>query len=506
MQRGKTKKAYPGDGRTLAGFMMTPFTATMGAMAVSYYSMFLTDYSGIDSALGKTGFAAVFATIFILISRIVDAVDDPLQSWIMDSARERKSGKYRMFGFAGVTMVTVGIVMLFALPGAVKHNVTLLWFWVLVAYFITECGMAFAAVCIPIMQKATNDAGMRAKIVALMRIGSIIAALPFLFYVPIITAVGQKTGNLGRTAVLVTVLFTIVFSFVSYLGLMLLKEPYRKAVENVREGRIGGKELIQLAKIDTPLWAHRSALLIAGLCGAGGASIPFLKWKYCADVATGAVDLAKFTALSSVSSVLGMVASLLCPVILTSFLKFFKTPDRCLRSCYLMQACILLIIGVLDTLGLLFLPVLFVLTFLNAVPNGITAMMWGIVTMECADYAEYRTGRNTTALVTSMYNIFQKTASIIGTSLPNLVYIAVGYSVNEVTGAYAGNMALFPKLIFGLGLFVAWLPMVCYFTAWLIMKKCYKITPALRGEMDEALRAMHAREEDAESEGEQTSV
>ena len=83
MKKQKTKKVYPENARSLAGFFFTPFTATFGAMAVANLGLFLTDYAGIDSALGKPGFAAAFATLFIIITRVIDVVDDPVQSWIL---------------------------------------------------------------------------------------------------------------------------------------------------------------------------------------------------------------------------------------------------------------------------------------------------------------------------------------------------------------------------------------------------------------------------------------
>lgn len=87
----KVKKQYPENFKTMMSFFMIPFTATMGTMGVSFFSMFLTDFAGIDTAIGKTGFAAAFATIFLVITRIIDAADDPIQGWILDSANSENT-------------------------------------------------------------------------------------------------------------------------------------------------------------------------------------------------------------------------------------------------------------------------------------------------------------------------------------------------------------------------------------------------------------------------------
>ena len=88
----RPKKQYPENFRSLAGFSAVVFSNTFATTVLSIFMMFITDYSGIDSFIGKVGFAATFATVFLLITRIIDAVDDPLQGWIMDSAKEIKFG------------------------------------------------------------------------------------------------------------------------------------------------------------------------------------------------------------------------------------------------------------------------------------------------------------------------------------------------------------------------------------------------------------------------------
>ena len=73
---------------------MAIFTNTFVTMVLTIYMVFLTDFSGIDSAMGKVGYAAGFGTLFLLITRIIDAIDDPVQGWIVDSAKECKFGKH----------------------------------------------------------------------------------------------------------------------------------------------------------------------------------------------------------------------------------------------------------------------------------------------------------------------------------------------------------------------------------------------------------------------------
>ena len=147
-------KAYPNDFKTKFGFFTISWVHGFATMVFSLFMQYLTDYSDIDSAIGKVGFAASFGTIVMLVTRIVDAVDDPLQAWIMDSAKETKFGKYRKFTLWSILMIGVGIVVMFSIPQSVKGNVVLLTIWVAVGYLLFEMGSAFNGTA-PLVQKVT---------------------------------------------------------------------------------------------------------------------------------------------------------------------------------------------------------------------------------------------------------------------------------------------------------------------------------------------------------------
>lgn len=493
----KVKKQYPQNFKTMMGFFMVPFTATMGTMGISYFSMFLTDFAGIDTALGKTGFAAAFATIFLIITRIIDAADDPLQGWILDSAKERKFGKYRMFGLIGTALTTAGIIMLYGLPHFAKSNVVILWIWVVLGYLILETGSAMGNVTTPLMQKATTNPQTRSKITSFIRMGCVIAAIPFLFYVSMITLIGNTTGNIGRAASVTTILFCLVFCGISLIGILILKEPYRQKVNDEYSKKIGLKEIIALLKMNKPLWVHCIALFVGGLA-TGASPLYFLRWRFCADIATGEVDLVKFAAYAGTISIITLIPNFLCPLLLPAIMKVFKAPDKCIRACYAMVAVCFGLIFISDMAGFLTPVLLFALFFLAMIPNGMIAMLTIMIVTECADYAEYNLGRNMTALVNSIYNFTVKASSVIGTALPGVLLAVVGYSVNEQTGAYIGELAHLPKMIDGLAVLMGPVPLAFAMAAFLIYKFGYKITPEYRQKMVEDLGHRHQEQDEAE--------
>ncbi len=91
--------------------------STMGGVAAIFMStmfmQYMTDYAG----LGAWG--ASLATILLLVARLFDAVDDPIQGFIMDSGKVGKHGKYKPFFMISIIMTAVGTILLYALPDGI---------------------------------------------------------------------------------------------------------------------------------------------------------------------------------------------------------------------------------------------------------------------------------------------------------------------------------------------------------------------------------------------------
>ena len=90
MAKEKRKHEYPDNFKGYFGYAaMNTMNVVTAALVANYLSVFLTDYAGIDSS-----WSTMIATIILLVGRVVDAIDDPIQGWIMDSAKVTKNGKY----------------------------------------------------------------------------------------------------------------------------------------------------------------------------------------------------------------------------------------------------------------------------------------------------------------------------------------------------------------------------------------------------------------------------
>ena len=504
MAKTRLKKQYPENFRTMLGFSLSNLSVAFSTTVITIFMLFLTDYSGIDSLMGKAGFAAGFATLFLLLTRIVDAIDDPLQAWIMDRSKEVKFGKYRRFGFVGLILITIGTIMLFAIPASVKTSAGLLWIWCIVGYVIMEMGSAMS-VSYPILQKATTDARVRTKIATVIRFAQVIGALPGILFVSIVAAVNGENGNLGESAVTVAVFISLLFFVLSNLGFLLLKERYvpENDKQEGEKTKLDLKAILNMFKINKPLWVHQISYFIGDMNYKiiSAVAAYFIKWYFCADLGSGEVDLVGFAAMSGIYSILLLLPNLISPFVCPLFIKLSKSVDKALRNCMAMMgicyglAFVLAITGVMREVPALF----FLLFFLIMIPAGMGAVFAPLINIDCADYVEYTTGTNMTAMVNSVHSVFDKARAALGGVVPGVLLVMFGYSVDAATGAYAGELAKLPGMVNGLSVVTFLIPCVLTVISAILYTKFYSVSPELRATVNAELAKRRTAEHSTEA-------
>ena len=154
-------------------FGVTALSTMSGMSSIFMSSMFMvymTDYAG----LGAWG--ATLATTLLLVARIVDAVDDPIQGFIMDSAKVGKHGKYKKFYLLSIIMTAVGTIALYSMPRAVAQIPALVTVWVIFFYFVYDIGASFYNQNI-LYRTITNDPNERAKLLVGPRLWTMLLSM-----------------------------------------------------------------------------------------------------------------------------------------------------------------------------------------------------------------------------------------------------------------------------------------------------------------------------------------
>ena len=257
----KKTHEYPDNFKGYFGYagMMTMATVAT-ALVTSYLSVFLTDYAGIDST-----WSTMIATIILLVGRIVDAVDDPIQGWIMDSAKVTAKGKYKRFQFLSIVLMGISLIGMYFLPEFVKTNRILVTVWMLIFYLIYDFGYSFDAGT-PLQQAMTLDENVRSTQHFWVRISAIIIGMAMSSFLSTYAKFKDMTGSVSTGFGLTTTVYVAIALAISLLGLSFVKESH-KVTESKEEKNemISFKQIIDIFTKNKAMQNVFLTLLVYGL-------------------------------------------------------------------------------------------------------------------------------------------------------------------------------------------------------------------------------------------------
>lgn len=479
----KPKKQYPQDFKTLFGVSTMGWTS-MGSASfmTSLFMLFLTDYAGIGA------YAATLGTVLLFAGRIFDAVNDPLQGWIMDNAKRSRWGQYKPFVFLSIVLTTVAILALYLLPRAIAQNPVLVTIWIVFFYLLYDIGASFYAEG-PLKQTMTLDETVRAKLNVIPRVISTFVAIPFAFFLAMTTALNRSVGDMNKSFAMMTAFIMIPVGLLSLLGISLVREG-KYNVKKESDEKIGFKDIIGMFKGNKPLWIHFLAQLFCGFNWTMifATTTYYMKWAYCADPVTGVVDSAKlgtYTAILGTMQILPMIiGTAIGPMLmrrLKSTIKFAKISLMVgIVSGFLMFIC--KITGLLNAA-----PLYFILLFVQLLSVGLAFTPFSLLWMECMDYNAYKRGNSMSGIVNATQTFLGKAQTALSSALVGIILIAIGYRVDSVTDAFIGDLSKIPTMTTWFVVVSGLVPAVLSILAYLLYKFSYPITDDVRIDMKEVL-------------------
>ena len=159
-----------GFGNYFGTAMMCLTNCIAASLMTSWFMQYLTDYAGLGT------FGAVMGTVLLFVMRIFDAVNDPLEGWIMDKAKVGKHGKYKPFIIISIICESVGLAALFFIPGSIVTKPALVVIWVILAYLIYDIGASFYAPTL-VYRTLTLDTAKRGKLMIAPRMLNMIIGM-----------------------------------------------------------------------------------------------------------------------------------------------------------------------------------------------------------------------------------------------------------------------------------------------------------------------------------------
>lgn len=461
MKKERTKKEYPLNAKTIFGLStMRWITVAASSLMTSAFMLYLTDYSGMGSI------AATVGTILLLAGRLIDAIDDPLQGWIMDNAKRSKIGKFKPFMIGGIITSSVAMLMLFNIPSF--SSLTAQIIWLSVAYLMYEIGYSFQPYQ-PILYSLTTNPSVRQKLLITPRIIEQVIVIPFSFFLSLAVVIGNATGSMKTGVGLLAAIFILPMAIMALIGTASVKEG--QTVET--NEKVGIKQIVTMFKVNKPLWISFLSGIFGGMVFTFvmASATYYIKWAF------GAENFGLYAAVWGGFILLGIIiGTLIAPQLLKR-----TEPYKGSIICSFVQAGVLVLIFLLSLLGLTNVVVFFGLMFIFMIFAGMSYIPNSMIGMETMDYSLYKTGRGLEALNQAARNFLEKAQTALSSAAIGAVLISVGYVVNSAD-EYVGTAPI-SSLLSGLLVVCCLIPAVLSLIAGLTLMFMYPLKGEARKEM-----------------------
>ncbi len=461
-------------------------TATMGltdglaaALMTSFFLVYLTDYAGLGA------FGAVIGSSVLLFSHIFDAVNDPIEGWIMDQAKVGKYGKYKPFIILSILTALVGVSALFFIPSGMNHVLAVIW--VILFYLLYDMGSSFYAPNL-IYRSLTLDINQRGKLLIAPRIVSMMTGMVTAALIAMVTGVNIVVGNMHDSFGLTVLGLLLIVSVISLIGISMVKE--RHHAQRDADEKIKLTDIFLLLKENDAIRVNVLAMIFSGFIWTFlfATLLYYIKWGLCADLTTGVVDNAAYATYSGVASMLMFLPLIVGTLAAAPILKKIGDPMKFTRILLLFQAVpcgilfLLQVLGILEKMPWLFLACVAVTT--TAV--GMGYIPGSTIDIEIMDYEIYKNGKDRSGLCNAVNRFISKAQSAIGASVIGFVLVAIGYVVDSETGDFVGELSNMPVMLNWFIVIMGLIPFILGMIAWLILGK-YPINNEVRAKMREKL-------------------
>ncbi len=477
--------------RTFLGTTLMGSTDAIGAAVMTnLFMMYLTDYAGI----GKWG--AILGSALLMAARIFDAVNDPIEGWIMDRAKVGRYGKYRPFILLSILMTGVGVTGLFALPTAISNAPVLISVWVLLFYLIFDAGSSFFAPNL-VYRTLTLDSNQRSKLLVGPRIYSMAISIFAASFLAIVNGVNAAFNDLHTSFAVTVAAAMAITAVLSVVGISLFREKHH--VERDKEDNVRILDIFRLLKENKALRIRLLDLLFSGFIWTFlfATMVYYMKWGYCVDLSPGAVDTGRLGTFTMISSLLMLFPMIVGTVIAGPVMRKIGSPIKFHRILILAQAVPCLVLFILHVTGILLLsPVPFILcSVIVTLAIGMDYIPGETLSIETMDYEIYRTGKDRSALCNAATKFLTKAQSAVSTGMVGIILTAIGYEVDSATDTFVGELSAIPTMLTWFIVIMGLVPAILGLVSWLILRH-YPVTDEVRAEMAEKL----GRTEPAETE------
>lgn len=413
---------------------------------------------------GGLGLLPAVASTIMMVSKVWDAVTDPLMGFISDNTRGRW-GRRKPYMFVGGILLIIGIFLLF-MPvtewGIIPaDNTAGLIAWMVVMYllwntFSTITMVPYCSMASDISPsfKERNNANT-VKLVFNAVASGLAYVLPLLFVEALIAHKTGKDGYMFMPSMTATefwlaicIIFGVLFGGGLIVCGLFVKERIKSTSPKEKfNGKQFVKNYVEPYKNRSYRW-HIAMYVAAFICSD---MISALAVYYATDVWAGATLFGK--EMSSLFIIAPLMVAAVCMFPLARYVMDKKSKQFAFRMglpCYIVAGILMCVMDPSWTPSVL-VPIV---AFLMGLGFGGAQMMPWIIFPDTVDVAQMATGERPTGSYSGMMTFARKIAGALGVGMVGWFMTAAGYIPQQAGGDQPASALLAIKLLMGLAIVV----------------------------------------------------
>ena len=419
----------------------------------SYLLVFYTDVFGISAAAVGT---------LMAVSRVWDAINDPMMGVIVDKRKRTKDGKFRPYlKYMGIPLGIFTILTFLVIPN-MPQGMKLPYAYITYIGF----GMAYTAINIPYGSLAsvmTNDPVQRTELSTWRNISSIFAMIPLMVLTP--KLVFDASDAVSPKGFLIAAVLYVIIANIGYR--LCYKMTTERIINEVKEDAPKaslGETLKTLGK--------NKALIGLILSSLGTLTAMFLPNALNAYLFK---DYFQAPGLLSLAGLLPMVGTFLAIPVTGKLVAKFGKKNIAIYSGIVSIAVYVVLVLFPTKNPMLYIALITVSGFGTALYGMI---VWALVG-DVIDYQEYLSGKREEGIVYATYSLSRKLVQAIVGSIGGFALAAIGYQSGAATQA--------PEVAESIRTIITVVPLIGFIFGTVCLKFVYNLSNKTLNEVNEEL-------------------
>lgn len=424
----------------------------------SYLLVFYTDVFGISAAAVGT---------LMAVSRVWDAINDPMMGVIVDKRKRTKDGKFRPYlKYMGIPLGIFTILTFLVIPN-MPQGMKLPYAYITYIGF----GMAYTAINIPYGSLAsvmTNDPVQRTELSTWRNISSIFAMIPLMVLTP--KLVFDASGAVSPKGFLIAAVLYVIIANIGYR--LCYKMTTERIINEVKEDAPKaslGETLKTLGK--------NKALIGLILSSLGTLTAMFLPNALNAYLFK---DYFQAPGLLSLAGLLPMVGTFLAIPVTGKLVAKFGKKNIAIYSGIVSIAVYVVLVLFPTKNPMLYIALITVSGFGTALYGMI---VWALVG-DVIDYQEYLSGKREEGIVYATYSLSRKLVQAIVGSIGGFALAAIGYQSGAATQA--------PEVAESIRTIITVVPLIGFIFGTVCLKFVYNLSNKTLNEVNKELERRRA--------------